>query len=63
MIAPRFHSYGLACSLDDDHILHRWAAFDGIVHDVFEFNDLAILIRAIAGDDQFRLAVINAALQ
>ncbi len=49
--------------LDDDHVLHGWAAFEGLVHGALELDDLAVVVTAVHGDDQLGLAVVDPPLQ
>ena len=43
MSRPGFHRHFLAGALDHDHVLDGGAAFERLVHDVLELDDLAVL--------------------
>ena len=62
VIAPGFHRHRLAGALDHDDMFDGGAAFEGLVDDVLQLDDLAVHEAAIAGDDDVGLAVIDAAV-
>ena len=63
MIAADFHRHFMSHAFDNDHVLHGRTAFDRFIHRSFQLDDLPVLKSAVAGDDQLRLAVIDAALK
>ena len=62
VVAARLHRHLVADPFNNDHVFHRRATLERLVHGAFEFHHLAVVVTAVHGDDQFRLAVFDTAL-
>ncbi len=62
-VTARLHVHVLTGALDHDHGLHGWRALKRLVHDVLQRHDVAAQPRAVGGDGDRTLAVLDPPVQ
>src|ERR1041385_3986043 len=50
-------------SFDHNHVFHGGTALERLIHRALELDDFAVVVATVHGDDQLRLAVVDAPLQ